>query len=110
MSNRRLTRAQRRALYRRRVRESLRRADVSFKGKYKDEINELMGLSRDEIDAITPDMTDMLVYKHLMTVVEEASRINLAQADLKAQILEIGKIAVEIARKVPSLRGIIGDD
>ncbi|HOX26899.1 MAG TPA: hypothetical protein PLL30_14310 [Candidatus Krumholzibacteria bacterium] len=107
MSNGTMTREQRRQLFRRRVRDSLRRADDAFRGEYKAEIDALIGLSRDEIDAITPDTTDLQTYDALITVVKEASRINLAQADLKAQILEMGEVAVAIAGRVPGLARLL---
>ena len=42
--------------------EILARNREAFLGKYKDEINELSGLSRDDIDAITPGTTDFETY------------------------------------------------
>ena len=44
----------------------------------------------------------------LVTVVKEASRVNLAQADLRARIEELGEAAVAIARRVPGLAGVLG--
>ncbi len=103
-----MTRAERRALFRRRVRASLQKADDAFRGKYKAEIDELMGLSREEIDAITPDTTDVRTYDALITVVKEASRVNLAQADLRDQIIGMGQVAVDIAKRVPALAALLG--
>ncbi|MFN2369804.1 MAG: hypothetical protein ABR506_01475 [Candidatus Krumholzibacteriia bacterium] len=107
MSKPRRSSAANRRLFRDRVRRALREADESFKGRYKDEITALMGLSREEIDAITPDPTDVRVYDALLTVVREASRVNLAQADLKARIIELGEVAVAIARRVPELARLL---
>ncbi|MBD3220807.1 hypothetical protein GF314_06155 [bacterium] len=95
-----------RALFRRRVRDALERADEAFKGKYRDAIDELSGLSRAEIDAITPGTTDLRVYAELMEIVKEASRVNLAQAELRARIEELGEVAVAIARKAPRLASL----
>ncbi len=67
------------------------------------QLNELAGLSRAEIDAITPDITDLQKYDDLITVVKEASRVNLSQAQLKQQIEKLGEIAVKIAKRIPSL-------
>jgi hypothetical protein len=86
--------------------ETIKRSRDSFDGKYKKELNELSGLSKEEIDSITPDITDMQKYDELIAVVKLASRTNLQQAELKNQILELGKIAVSIAKRVPSLAGI----
>ncbi len=96
-----------RALYRRRVREAMKRADEAFRGQYADEINGLLGLSRDEIDAITPDSTDLQTYDQLTEVVKEASRVNIEQADLVNRIEAMGEVAVSIAKKVPSLAALL---
>ena len=85
------------------LKETLKNSKNAFKGKYKDQLNELAGLSRNEIDAISPGIEDLQKYDALMTVVKEASRVNLEQAELTAQIRKLGSIAVTIAKKVPSL-------
>lgn len=85
---------------------TLERGREAFKGKYKTQLNELAGLSRTEIDAITPDITDLQKYDELITVVKEASRVNLAQAQLKEQIEKLGVVAVKIAKRVPSLAAL----
>ena len=92
-----------RRLFRQRVRAALKRADEAFKGDYKAEIEGLLGLSKGEIDAITPGNADLEAYNQLIAVVKEASRVNLAQAELRERILSLGNVAVEIAGKVPSL-------
>ncbi len=76
-------------------------ADAAFKGAYKDELNRLEGLSREEIDSVTPGTEDLTVYSVLIKVVEQASRDNRSQASLIADIKELGDVAVNIARKVP---------
>ena len=80
---------------------------AAFMGLYKSEIDKLHGLSKEEIDKITPDSTDMEIYAQLIEVVKEASATNESQAALKEQVLELGEIAVEIAKKIPSLASII---
>ena len=76
---------------------------AAFNGSFKSEIDELHGLSKEEIGVITPDNTDMEIYAQLIEVVKEASATNESQAALKEQVLELGEIAVTIAKKVPSL-------
>ena len=76
---------------------------AAFNGSFKSEIDELHGLSKEEIGVITPDNTDMEIYVQLIEVVKEASATNESQATLKEQVLELGEIAVTIAKKVPSL-------
>lgn len=82
-------------------------ADAAFDGLYKNELNALCGLSRAEIDSITPDSEDMRVYSALMKVVETASRNNLSQARLVQDIKELGGVAVQIAKKTPFLSSFV---
>jgi hypothetical protein len=93
--------------FKRRLREKMAENRQAFEGVYKDQINGLMGLSKTEIDSITPDTADLEIYDQLITVVKEASRVNLAQAQLKERIEELGEVAVKIAGKVPSLAAIV---
>lgn len=82
---------------------------AAFIGLYKNEIDKLHELSKEEIDLITPgnmDM-DMEIYAQLIEVVKEASSANESQAALKEQIIELGVIAVTIAKKIPSLRALL---
>ncbi len=87
----------------RELREILRRNRKAFKGKYRKEINDLLSISQAEIDAITPGTTDLEIYDLLIEVVKEASRRNLAQAELKDRIELLGEIAIKIAKHIPSL-------
>ena len=89
--------------YRKKLEERAKRNREAFKGKYKDELNALMGLSKEEIDKITPDNTDMEIYARLISVVKEASAENISQAELKAGIEALGEIGVKIAKKIPAL-------
>lgn len=82
-------------------------ADAAFNGVYKNELNGLYGLSRAEIDSITPDTSDLKDYAVLIKVVEQASKDNLSQAQLIDKIKELGEIAVKIAKKVPQLAKLI---
>jgi hypothetical protein len=96
-----------RDLFRRRVRTAFDNADDAFRGQYAEEIEGLLGLSKQEIDAITPGDADLQAYDRLITVVKEASRVNLAQAELRNRIRELGDIAVSIAKKVPKLAALV---
>lgn len=94
--------------FRRNLRETLKKNREAFEGAYKEQIDGLLGLSRTEIDEITPDTTDLAVYDELIAVVKEASRTNLAQAELKSQIEEMGDVAVSIAKRVTPLVRVLG--
>lgn len=87
--------------------DTLERSRLAFEGKYKEELNALSGLSKSEIDSITPGVSDLQKYDELITVVKEASRVNLQQAQLKEQIHKLGDIAVKIANRVHSLAEIL---
>ena len=78
----------------------------SFNGKHKDALEQLTGLSKEEINAVTPDTSDARTYSVLLKVVEEASRKNLTQAELAEDIKELGEVAVKIAKKVPKLASL----
>lgn len=93
--------------FRERLRRSLKRNREAFEGKYKSEINSLLGFSREEIDKITPGTTDLEVYDQLISVVKEASRLNISQTELKSQIEELGSIGVEIAKRVGPLADLL---
>jgi len=80
---------------------------AAFSGLYKREIDKLHGLSKEEIDSIKADNTDMEIYAQLIEVVKEASATNESEAALKEQVLELGEIAVKIANKIPSLASLI---
>jgi len=75
----------------------------AFEGLYREEIEGLLGLSREEIDRITPGTTDLQTYDQLITIVKEASAANIAQAELKSRITDLGEVAVKIAKHVPKL-------
>jgi hypothetical protein len=92
--------------FRAKLQEKLKENRESFEGTYKSEINELLGLSKDEIDSITPDITDLLVYSQLIEVVKEASRLNVSQAELKERITDLGDVAIKIAKKIPSIANL----
>jgi hypothetical protein len=85
------------------IKETLRRSREAFKGRYAQQLDELAGLSRAQIDAMMPGVEDLQKYDELIAVMKEASRVNLAQAQLRGQIEKLGGIAVSIAKRVPSL-------
>jgi len=89
--------------YRKKLQERAEINRKAFIGKYRDELNALLGLSKEDIDKITPDTTDLDVYAQLISVVKEASADNIDQAELKDRIMEFGKVGVEIAKRIPTL-------
>lgn len=94
------------AAFKRDLANDLKKGREAFEGKYGDELNELMGLSEAEIDAITPDAEDLQEYDRLIAVVKEASRHNLSQAQLKVNIVAMGEVAVKIAKKSAKLAAL----
>ena len=76
-------------------------ADAAFNGQYKEELNALTGLSKEEIDSVVPGTEDLRVYSVLVKVVEQASKNNLTQAQLIEDIRELGDIAIKIVKKIP---------
>jgi len=82
-------------------------ADASFNGVYKNELNELTGLSKSDIESIIPGTTDLQTYSVLLKVVEKASKENLSQAELIENIKALGNVAIQIAKKVPQFAGVL---
>jgi hypothetical protein len=82
-------------------------ADAAFDGKYKDQLNKLMALSKEEIDAVVPGTEDLRVYNLLVKVVENASRNNLSQAQLAEDINALGGVAVKIAKRITGLSSLL---
>ena len=83
-------------------------ADAAFSGTYKSQLNDLMGLSKSEIEEVTPNgLTDMSIYNKLIEVVRQASKDNISQEDLITNIKSLGEIAIKIAEKVPALAALL---
>ena len=82
-------------------------ADAAFNGQYKEVLNKLYGLSKDEINSITPGTTGLQVYAVLIKVVEEASKKNLTQAQLIKNIKNLGDLAVQLAKKIPEFAALL---
>ncbi len=82
-------------------------AEAAFDGEYKNELDNLLGLSREEIDAVTPGTSDLKIYDVLISVVKKASKDNISQAQLIDNIRSLGEVAVKIAKKVPSFAALL---
>lgn len=93
--------------FRRDVREALKRSRQAFEGDYRQQLDELLSLSRADIDGLTPDTADLETYDKLIGVVREASRHNASQAELRSRIAELGAVATKIVKKVPSLAAFV---
>lgn len=82
---------------------ALNAADKALKeGKYKNAMRDLLALSMTEIQSSVPKVS-YSDYSKLLSVVEQASASNIAQANLKEKITFLGKAAIGIAKLVPSL-------
>jgi hypothetical protein len=93
--------------FREALEQALQKDRQAFQGVYKEELNELLSLSKEDVDSITPDTMDYEKYDQLITVIKEASRNNAKQSELIEQIQALGKVAVNIASKVPGLSGLL---
>tara|TARA_R110002074_G_scaffold99562_4_gene215033 strand:+ start:1016 stop:1297 length:282 start_codon:yes stop_codon:yes gene_type:complete len=82
-------------------------ADKAFNGDYSEELNDLVGLSKEELESVIPDTQNKNTYIALIKIVEQASKENTKQADLINNIKELGEVAVNIAKKVPGLKNLI---
>ena len=92
---------------RRSIREEIARLFKRLRGEFVEDYGEVLGrlrgMSEEELKEVLPETTDRAVYDRLIEVVEDASRKNLKQAELRAKIEELGDVAVGIARLVPGL-------
>jgi hypothetical protein len=81
-------------------------ADAAFNTneKYQQEINQLKGLSPEEIASINPDTEE---HAALIKVVQQASDENLSKAQLIDNIKALGAVAVKIAKKIPQFAALL---
>ncbi len=93
--------------YRKKLEKRVKQNEDAFNGLYKVELNNLLGLSRDEIDKLSPDTTDLKIYDQLIAIVKEASIHNIEQAELVNNIKSLGNIGISIAKKIPSLKTLM---
>ena len=80
---------------------------AAVNGRYKAPLADLKNLTGDVIKGTTPDTADEAAYAKLIKTVELASARNWSQAQLKARVERLGAVAMEIARKVPTLAALI---
>ncbi len=83
------------------------RAEATLQGRHAQTYKELRALSPEEIDAITPDVTDQKEYERLIALVQEATQQNLDQAALVSRVKALGTTVTNIARKLPSLASLL---
>ena len=86
------------------IMESTRKA---FQGAYAEQLQGLLGLSQEDLDAITPEVSNAKEYAQLIEVVKLASARNLSVANLKSRIEALGSTAVAIAKSVASLATLL---
>jgi len=82
-------------------------ADAAFNGQYKEVLNKLYGLSKDEINSVMPGTADLQMYAVLIKVVEDASKKNLSQAQLIKNIKDLGDLTVKLAKKIPEFAALL---
>jgi hypothetical protein len=52
--------------FRKKLEKRAKENRLAFEGQFREEINGLLGLSKEEIDGIAPDTTDLEVYDQLI--------------------------------------------
>ena len=82
------------------VKAALERNKAALMGRYKKELGDLLKLSDEQLSAIVPDVSRTETYNNLISIVKEASRANVAQAELQNKIVALGQGAVKIAKLV----------
>lgn len=86
--------------------KSFAEADAAFSSQYQKELEQLKGLSKEEVAKILPDTTNTDIYKKLIEVVDDASKKNIKQAELVSKIKNLGDVAVKIAKQIPALASL----
>lgn len=81
--------------------DKFKKADDSFDNQYSKIIEDLKGLSEEEIKSVTPNVSD---YDKLLKAVKEASDKNLSQARLVKNIKDLGEVAIKLSKKIPTLK------
>ncbi len=82
---------------------SFTKAGQAFENQYAGILDDLKGLSKNEVDELALNTTNREAYEQLLQIVEEAAAKNLKMAQLTSKIKQLGDVAVRIARKVPGL-------
>lgn len=82
-------------------------ADEVFNGEYSKELNELLGLSKVEIDSLIPGTADVRTYYILIKIVEKAIKDNSSLAVLVDNIKELGELGIKIAKKIPRFADLL---
>ncbi len=95
--------------FRKALKESLNRNQEAFlnETENKKALDELLQLSKDDLDAVLPHGTGTEIYANLISVLKEATRHNIAQAELVNQIKRLGQAGVSIAKLVAPLAAIL---
>jgi len=81
-------------------------ADKAFSGLYATQLSELTKMSDQDFQSVSPGEDSGAIYTVLIDVVKEASRKNMAQAELVSNIKELGEKATKLAMKIPSLAAL----
>jgi hypothetical protein len=100
-------RAKARDEFRKEVDDALDKADAGFRVDYASALAGLQGLTESDVRAICPEPTCMETYDELLAVVQDATRQNLAQAELRNRIRGLGAVALRIAGRIPQLTKLL---
>jgi len=82
------------------VQDALDRNKAALMGSYNKQLGDLMKLSDEQLSAILPNVSKTETYHNLISVVKEASRANVQQADLENKISALGQDSVKLAKLV----------
>lgn len=80
------------------VQDALDRNKAALMGSYSKQLGDLLKLSDAQLSAIIPEVSKTETYNNLISVIKEASRANIAQADMLNKVSALGQDAVKIAK------------
>ncbi len=93
--------------WRKKLEERCEETRIAFEGQYRSAIEGLLGLSQEQIRAVSPEITSAETYAKLITIVKAASAANISQAELKNRIIALGEVGIKIARQVAPLAALL---
>lgn len=80
------------------VQAALDRNKAAIMGKHKNVLDALLRIPGEQLSMIVPDVSATETYNNLISIVKEASRANVQQAELENKIIALGNDAIKIAK------------
>lgn len=83
------------------------KANESFDDKYDTALEQLKGLTAEQIQSVSPTTNNQAAFNKLVQAVQTAKSQNLSQADLITNIKSLGDTAIKLAKKIPQFAALL---